>query len=174
MGLHLQRPQQEVPTSNVNIIYQEASQTAGRNINLAETEQYQDNEEDLDPLKNEETLVEIHRTNSKNNVVNAFMSVKINQKVKFKKYDPTGKLGEGIDIGVHRDAYSSVWLKLMDSLLVGSNERILYVQHDLYFEEWGALGIYFFLVLRHGFISRYSYQELLRCSAYLAMHPMIV
>ena len=141
MGLHLQRPQQEVPTSNVNIIYQEASQTAGGNINLAETEQYQDNVEDLDPLKNEEILVEIHRTNFKNDVVNAFKSVKINQKVKFKKYDPTGKLEEGIGIGVDRDAYSGVWLELMDSLLVESNERILYVRHNLYFAEWEPLQI---------------------------------
>ena len=37
----------------------------------------------------------------------------------------------------------------MDSLFVGSNERIPYVQHDLYFEEWEALGN----KLLHGFMS---------------------
>ena len=139
----------EAPASNVNIVYQEGNQTAGDNISLADTEPYQDNVEDLDPLKNEEVVVEIHRTNLKNDVINAFKSVKINQKVKFKIYDPTGKLEEGIGIGVDRDVYSSVWLQLMDSLFVGSNERVPYVRHDLYFEEWEALGN----LLLHGFTS---------------------
>ena len=165
-GLHLQWPQPEAPTSNVNNVYQEASQTAGGNINLAETEPYQENVEDLDQLKNEEILVEIHRTNLKNDVNNAFKSVKINLKLKFKIYDPTGKLEEGIRIGVDRDAYSSVWLELMDSIFVGSNERVIYVRHELYFEGWEALEIYFFMVLRRVFISRYNYQELLRCTQF--------
>ena len=77
----------EAPASNVNIVYQEGNQTAGDNISLADTEPYQDNVEDLDPLKNEEVVVEIHRTNLKNDVINAFKSVKINQKVKFKIHD---------------------------------------------------------------------------------------
>ena len=106
----------EAPASNVNVAYQEGNQTVGDNMSLADTEPYQDNLEDLDPLKNEEIVVEIHRTNLKNDVINAFKSVKINQKVKFKIYDPTGKLEEGIGIGVDRDVYSSVWLELMDSL----------------------------------------------------------
>ena len=106
----------EAPTSNVNVVYQEGNQTVGYNMSLADTEPYQDNLEDLDPLKNEEIVVEIQRTNLKNDVFNAFKSVKINQKVKFKIYDPTGKLEEGIGIGVDRDVYSSVWLELMDSL----------------------------------------------------------
>ena len=37
----------------------------------------------------------------------------------------------------------------MDSLFVGSNERVPYVRHDLYFEEWEALGN----SLLHGFTS---------------------
>ena len=53
-------------------------------MSLADTEPYQDNLEDLDPLKNEEIVVEIHRTNLTTGVINAFKSVKINQKVKFK------------------------------------------------------------------------------------------
>ena len=51
----------ETPALNVNVIYQEGNQTAGDNISLADTEPYQDNLEDLDPLKNKEIVVEIHR-----------------------------------------------------------------------------------------------------------------
>ena len=139
----------EAPASNVNAVFQEDNQSAGDNISLADTEPHQDNLEDLDPLKNEEIEVEIHRTNLKNDVINAFKSVKINQKVKFKIYDPTGKLEEGIGIGIDRDVYSIVWLELMDSIFVGSNERVPYVRHDLYFEKWEALGN----LLLHGFTS---------------------
>ena len=117
----------KAPASNVNIAYQKGNQAAGDNISLEDTETYQDNVEDLDPLNHEKNVVEIHRTNLKNDVINAFKMVKIKQKVKFKKYDPTGKLDEGIDIGVDRDVYSSVWLELMDSLFVRSNERVPYV-----------------------------------------------
>ena len=59
--------------------------------------------EELDPLKNEEVVVEIHRTNLKNDVISAFKSVKINQNVKLKIYEPTGKLEDGKGIGVDRD-----------------------------------------------------------------------
>ena len=51
---------------NVNIVYQEGNQTAGGNISLADTETYQDNVEDLGPLKNEVIVVEINRTNLQN------------------------------------------------------------------------------------------------------------
>ena len=74
----------EAPASNVNGVYQKGNQTPGDNMSLADTEPYQDNLEDLDPLKNEEIVVEIHRANLKNDVINAFKSVKVNQKVKFK------------------------------------------------------------------------------------------
>ena len=75
--------------------------------------------------------------------------VKISQKVKFKIYDPIGKLEEGIGTDVDRYVYSSVWLELMDSLFVGQNEMVPYVQHNLYFEVWEALEN----LLLHGFTS---------------------
>ena len=62
----------EAPASNVNIVYQEGNQTSGDNIRLVDTEPYQDNVEDLDPLKNEEIVVEINRTNLESDVINAF------------------------------------------------------------------------------------------------------
>ena len=33
-----------------------------------------------------------------------------------------------------------MWLQLMDSLFIASNERVSYIRHDLYFEEWESLG----------------------------------
>ena len=64
----------------------------------------------------------------------------MNQEVKFKIYDHTAKLENGMGVGVNRDIYASVWLELMDSLFVGATERVPYVRHNLYFEKWEALG----------------------------------
>ena len=43
----------------------------------------------------------------------------------------------------------SLWSELIDSLFVGSNERVPYVRNDLYSEEWEAFGNLFL----HGFTS---------------------
>ena len=43
-------------------------------------------------------------------------------------------------IDVDRDIYASVWLELMDSLFVRASEWVPYVRHDLYSEEWEAVG----------------------------------
>ena len=53
----------EAPASNVNIVYQEGNQVVGDNIRLANTEPYQYIMEDLDPLKNEKMVFEIHIAN---------------------------------------------------------------------------------------------------------------
>ena len=73
----------------------------------------------------------------------------MNHKVNFKKYDHTGKLEDGMGVCVGRDIYASVCLELMDSLFVGASERVPYVRHDIYFEEWEALDNLFL----HGFTS---------------------
>ena len=151
----------EAPESNVNVVYQEGNLTAGGNTSLADTEPYQDNLEDLDPLKNEEMVVEIHRTNLKNDVINAFKSVKINQKVKFKIYGPTRKLEEGIGIGVDRDLNSSVWLELMVHFLLDQMKGSLMSDTSFTLKNGRLWEIYFSMVLRHVPISRYNYQELL-------------
>ena len=53
---------------------------------------------------------------------------------------PHSKLEDGMGVCVGRDIYANVCLELMDSLLVGASERLPYVTHDLYFEEWEPLG----------------------------------
>ena len=73
----------------------------------------------------------------------------MNQEVKFKIYNHTAKLEDDVGVGVDRDIYASVWLELMNSLFVGTTERVPYVRHDLYFEKWEALGN----LLLHGFTS---------------------
>ena len=116
-------------------------------IILVDTEPYQ--QEEINLVTTEAIEIEIHRLILKNDIIKAFKNIEMNQKVKFKIYDHTEKIEDGIGVGVDRDIYASVWLEIMDSLFVGASERRIYVRHDLYFEEWEALGN----LLLHGFAS---------------------
>ena len=73
----------------------------------------------------------------------------MNQKVKLKMYDHTGKLEDAMRVGVNRNMYASVWFELIDSLFVGASIRVPYVRHDIYFEVRKTLGN----LLLHGFTS---------------------
>ena len=114
---------------------------------MADTEPYQQKEINL--VTTEAVEIKIHRLTLKNDIIKAFKNIEINRKVKFKIYNHTGKLEGDMGVDVDRDIYVSVWLELMDSLFVGASERVPYVRHDLYFEDWEALGN----LLLHGFTS---------------------
>ena len=107
-------------------------------LSLADAEPYQ--QEEINLVTTEAVEIESHRLTLKNDIIRAFKNIEMNQKLKFKIYDHTGKLEDGMGVGVDRDIYASVWLELMDSLFEGASERVPYVRHDLYFEEWEALG----------------------------------
>ena len=107
-------------------------------LSLADTEPYHQGEINL--VTAEAVEIEIHRLTLKNGIIKAFKNIETNQKVKFKIYDHTGKLEGGMGVGVNRDMYASVWLESIDLLFVGTSERVPYIKHDLYFEEWEAVG----------------------------------
>ena len=140
----------------ITIVCQEGNQTAGCNISLADTEAYPDNVENLDPLKNEKIAVEIHRTSLWKNVIK---SVKIKQKDKSKIFNPTGKLKKLIGISVNRDIYPTAWLELIGSVLLDHVKEFLDTTFTL--KNGRLLKIYFFIVLGHVPIFRYSHQRLL-------------
>ena len=54
--------------------------------------------------------------------------------------DPRGKCEEGIGVGVERDLYTCFWGEVLDSLCIGSTERVPFVRHDLYIESGKLLG----------------------------------
>ena len=42
--------------------------------------------------------------------------------------------------GVSRDVYSLFWTDVSDSYLIGTDQRVPFVWHDLYIPEWEAIG----------------------------------
>ena len=54
--------------------------------------------------------------------------------------DIRGVKEEGIGNGVARDIYSSFWIDATDSYFIGEKERVPFVRHDLFKNEWKAIS----------------------------------
>lgn len=90
--------------------------------------------------------------------------------IDYRYIDPKGNEEAGVGSGVSRDVYSSFWLEVADSYLIGEKERVPLVRHDLYKEEWSAIGkiivkgyadtSYFPTVLSKGFLHYCLFNEL--------------
>ena len=54
--------------------------------------------------------------------------------------DIRGVKEEGTGNGVARDIYSSFWIDATDSYFIGEKERVPFVRHDLFKNEWKAIS----------------------------------
>ena len=81
-------------------------------------------------------------------MINAYKTINNNESVTYEIVDSRGLREEGIGIGVERDLYACFWTEVLDSLCIGEIERVPFVRHDLFFEEWEAIG----KILCRGFI----------------------
>ena len=54
--------------------------------------------------------------------------------------DIRGVKEEGTGNGVARDIYSSFWIDATDSYFIGEKERVPFARHDLFKNEWKAIG----------------------------------
>ena len=54
--------------------------------------------------------------------------------------DIRGVKEEGTGNGVVRDIYSSFWIDATDSYFIGEKERVPFVRHDLFKNEWKVIS----------------------------------
>jgi len=73
-------------------------------------------------------------------MIKEFKKVDLSKKIHFKVFDPRGQVESGMGIGVSRDIYSGFWREILDSLFIGDRQRIPYIRHDLYIDDWEAIG----------------------------------
>ena len=83
--------------------------------------------------------------------------------------DAQGKVESGVGSEVSWDVYSLFWAKVSDSYLIGTDQRVPFVRHDLYSSEWEAIGQilikghldfgYFPIVLSYCFVHYCFYGE---------------
>ena len=65
--------------------------------------------------------------------------------------------------GVERDIYSSAWKEILDGLCVGERERVSFLHHDLYINEWNSIA----KILVKGFMdTKYFLLQLLQSIYY--------
>ena len=94
----------------------------------------------MNSLTDEDThTLTLHRSTIRSDLVNYFKdgSKPHNKKLQFIILDPRGKPEEGV--GVTRDVYTAFWKEIGDGFLMGKGERVPFVRHDLYINDWKAI-----------------------------------
>ena len=110
----------------------------------------------------------MHRQNFGLDLVKACKTVSLSDTIRFIIINAGGEKEPGVGAGVERDIYSSAWKEILDGLCVREIERIPFVRHDLYINEWKSiakiLGFmdtkYFLLRLCKAFIIHVLFGEL--------------
>ena len=108
-------------------------------------------------------VVRVHRSCVCSDMVKYFQDEKITtQSMVFEIIDDRGKPEKGAGIGVARDVFALFWKAFGDSMTIGERERVPYVRHDHFVNEWQAIGrilvqgfkmvSYFPLILSKAFI----------------------
>ena len=121
-----------------------------------------------------EKLIRVHRLKLRQDLTEAFKEIRPQDKITFEVIDARAERDEGTEIGLERDIYAMFWKKVLDTLFAGCSERVLFIRHDLYIEEWVAIGN----ILGKGFLdANYFptriYLERLPFTTYLEMSQII-
>ncbi|XP_057315314.1 uncharacterized protein LOC130656470 isoform X2 [Hydractinia symbiolongicarpus] len=67
--------------------------------------------------------------------------INVTDDIRYIWIDPRGQEDNGAGSGVSRDIYSSFWNEVYNAYLYGEQERVPQVRHDLYKQEWRAIGM---------------------------------
>ncbi|XP_028409486.1 uncharacterized protein LOC114532099 [Dendronephthya gigantea] len=91
------------------------------------------------PMESE--ILVIHRSNVKCDLLNHFVNDTLLHKiVDVKMLDPRGMEEKGEGVGVVRDAFSLFWNDVYNSYMLGEDERVPIIRHDVSREKWQAIA----------------------------------
>ncbi len=86
-------------------------------------------------------ILVIHRCNVKLDLLNYFVDGSIlNKLVDVKMIDPRCVEEKGEGVGVVRDAFSLFWNDVYNSFMLGEEERVPSIRHDVSREKWQAIA----------------------------------
>ena len=92
------------------------------------------------PFLNSKRL-KVHRSCLKTDLINHFKDDSIlNHDITFDVINQRGEIEQGAGIGVTREVYSSFWVDFSISMTIGERERVPFVRHDHFVDEWKAVG----------------------------------
>ena len=110
----------------------------------------------IDLTESEDVNVIVHRQNLPIDLVEAFKTVSLSDTIRFIIINARGEKEPGVGAGVERDG-----------LCVGERERVPFVRHDLYINEWNSIA----KILVKGFMDT-KYFPLQLCKAFI-IHVLI-
>ena len=105
----------------------------------------------------------VNRVNVRKEMLTHFMmDLTHYSRVNFLSRNSKGEIEKGVGNEANREVYSSFWNKVATCCLIGETEHVPFVRHDLYKQEWEAVGkilvqgykdtSYFPLILSKAFI----------------------
>ena len=108
-------------------------------------------QESSSPLNSvSERLLTVHRSCVRTDLINHFKDPRVmNCNIDFKLINEKGDLEPGVGIGVIREVYTLFWNEFSISMTIGERERVPFVRHDYFVEEWEAVG----RILVKGYVS---------------------
>ena len=80
--------------------------------------------------------------------LNFLIQPNVNDEIVYAITDTHGREEAGVGSGVSRDVYSLFWSEVFDSYMIGADERVPFVRHDLHTSEWEAMG----MILMKGYL----------------------
>ena len=82
----------------------------------------------------------VHCQNLRVDLVEAFKTVSLSDTIRFIIINARGEKEPAVGAGVERDISSSAWKEILDDLCVGERERVPFLRHDLYINEWNSIA----------------------------------
>ena len=86
-------------------------------------------------------LLTVHRSCIRTDLIEHFKDPTVmNCNVDFKIINERGQLEPGAGVGVICEVYSLFWKEFSIAMTIGERERVPFVRHDYFVEEWEAVG----------------------------------
>ena len=119
----------------------DTTQVHNENRNQEQPENGESTCMELTDKKQTTKILTVHRTLVKKDMIEYFKSHDImNKELIFGIINERGTLEQGVGIGVTREVYTLFWNEFANSMTIGERERVPFVRHDHFVEEWNAIG----------------------------------
>lgn len=97
-----------------------------------------------------ERILTVHRSCIRTELIEHFKDPSVmNCNIDFKVIDEKGEFEKGVGVGVICEVYTLFWNEFSISMTLGERERVPFVRHDYFVQEWEAVG----RILVKGFVS---------------------
>ena len=81
-----------------------------------------------------------HHQNLRLDLVEVFKTTNLSDTIRFITINARGEKEPGVGAGFVRDIYSFAWKEVLDALYIRGRERVPFVRHDLYINQWNSIA----------------------------------